>query len=328
MTGGSSNGGDGGVSVQPTSTTPGGNGNNGGGVNGGGGGGGGGSGNPTVVTVGGGTGTFPTSSTPTAPIVPSSGSGGGTITVPTECVTYIRKYIRFGEQNDPVEVDKLQGFLRYIEGFENVQITGVYDAATFEAVKAFQERYKADILDPWGLTEPTGYVYITTVKKINEIFCGRQFPLTPAQQLVVQNGKNLLELLRNQGAPSGTVHKFEGGLGGVPSSTERNLAELPGSLRNATGTKNASGTLSSLAILTNATSSSSTEPVGGLAFAFSVIPWGWIWPLLLLLILLFVLLGYLRDRRRTRVITPENAKKAENIEYVERAEDGSPPSTL
>ena len=77
-------------------------------------------------------------------------------------------------------------------------------------------RYSKDVLEPWGLLEPTGYVYITTKKKINEIYCSKQFPLTDAQVNEVENSRKILERLRDQGVPS---QEFEGGLGGIPSST-------------------------------------------------------------------------------------------------------------
>jgi hypothetical protein len=47
----------------------------------------------------------------------------------------------------------------------------VYGQDDFEAIKRFQIEFRADILDPWDIINPTGYVYKTTVKKINEVAC-------------------------------------------------------------------------------------------------------------------------------------------------------------
>jgi hypothetical protein len=101
----------------------------------------------------------------------------------TECRPYITQYLRFGGNNDSEQVSRLQTFLRDVEGFANVQVTGQFDSATDVALRAFQANYSSDILSPWGANDPTGYVYYTTEKKINEIQCGfeRAFPLTSAQ---------------------------------------------------------------------------------------------------------------------------------------------------
>jgi hypothetical protein len=40
-------------------------------------------------------------------------------------------------------------------------------------VEIFQKRYSQDVLGPWGITDSTGYVFITTRLAINNIFCGR-----------------------------------------------------------------------------------------------------------------------------------------------------------
>ncbi|MBI5645121.1 hypothetical protein HY970_03415, partial [Candidatus Kaiserbacteria bacterium] len=53
----------------------------------------------------------------------------------------------------------------------SLPISGFFGVLTENAVKAFQLKYAADILTPWGITEPTGYVYKTTLWKINMIYC-------------------------------------------------------------------------------------------------------------------------------------------------------------
>jgi len=52
-------------------------------------------------------------------------------------------------------------------------VNGEYDTPTFEAVKDFQNEYAEDVLEPWGIDEPTGYTYITTLAKINALLCVR-----------------------------------------------------------------------------------------------------------------------------------------------------------
>ncbi len=90
------------------------------------------------------------------------------------CGEWLSKYIRYGWNNDPFEVLKLQYFLRTFEGFE-VGLTGVYDEPTLQAVMIFQRRYSDDVLNPWGLSvdQPTGFVFITTKLAINNIYCNR-----------------------------------------------------------------------------------------------------------------------------------------------------------
>lgn len=117
-----------------------------------------------------------------------SGGGGGSsgggygyrvpipIPMPTTrggCSVYLTKFIRLGVDNDSAEVLKLQRFLRDYEGFANVPLSGVYDLVTYQAVMVFQTRYAAAILKPWGIDYPTGYVYITTILAINNLYCER-----------------------------------------------------------------------------------------------------------------------------------------------------------
>ncbi|MCR4328179.1 MAG: peptidoglycan-binding protein [Patescibacteria group bacterium] len=87
------------------------------------------------------------------------------------CTSPFKTYMRIGEDNDPFEVMKLQNFLQRYDGATNLQVNGTFDQATFDAVSVFQERYADDILEPWGTKAPTGYVYITTLHKMNEIIC-------------------------------------------------------------------------------------------------------------------------------------------------------------
>ncbi len=98
------------------------------------------------------------------------------------CPAYLGGYVRLNAQNDPAVVKELQAFLNDFES-NKLEVTGVYDESTLAAVLAFQTKYAADILAPWGLKQATGIVYYTTKKKIDEIHCAftREFPLSEAQ---------------------------------------------------------------------------------------------------------------------------------------------------
>jgi len=89
------------------------------------------------------------------------------------CRAHITQYMRTGASNDPVEVSKLQSFLVEQEGFANVQVNGVFDDATDAAVRAFQEKHSGIVLGPWAIQKGTGYVYRTTTKRINDLYCAR-----------------------------------------------------------------------------------------------------------------------------------------------------------
>lgn len=93
---------------------------------------------------------------------------------------YLPSYLRIGDNNSSQDVIKLQQFLNQFQG-ENLSVTGVFGEDTRSAVIRFQEKYAGDVLNPWGYDEGTGYVYILTQKKINEIFCNGFFPLTSSQ---------------------------------------------------------------------------------------------------------------------------------------------------
>lgn len=99
-----------------------------------------------------------------------------------QCLPYLQTFIKRGGANDAEEVRKLQDFFRTVEGIE-LEITGEYDTPSINAVEAFQRKYAAEVLAPWGAGLPTGHVYITTRKKVNELYCQNraQFPLSDDQ---------------------------------------------------------------------------------------------------------------------------------------------------
>lgn len=106
---------------------------------------------------------------------------------------YLHEFIKRDAKNNPEEVKKLQRFLRDFEGFKDLKITGVYDDTTLAAVLTFQRRYSRTILNPWGHHDSTGYIYLLTKKKINEIYCQKQFPLTETQRNEVISFRQFLE---------------------------------------------------------------------------------------------------------------------------------------
>ncbi|HEY0908140.1 MAG TPA: Ig-like domain-containing protein [Candidatus Paceibacterota bacterium] len=88
------------------------------------------------------------------------------------CAPYMKGYVAYGGQNDPSEVRRLEEFLNDTQG-ESLSVDGVYSPADVEAVKRFQKKYKTEVLLIWGISEPTGYVYRTTLLKINSIKCAQ-----------------------------------------------------------------------------------------------------------------------------------------------------------
>ncbi|MBM4177470.1 peptidoglycan-binding protein, partial [Candidatus Gribaldobacteria bacterium] len=131
---------------------------------------------------------------PTEPIEPTEPTGTGSLS--RQCpllLTYLRK----GRNNPVEEVKKLQVFLRDFEGFNLLEISGVFDDATFSAVSEFQKRYGNEVLGEWGISDSTGYVYITTKNKVNEIYCQLEIPLTDDESAIIlasrQNLSNLVD---------------------------------------------------------------------------------------------------------------------------------------
>jgi len=139
------------------------------------------------------------------PVTPPGGGGGGIgghrhpvgeILGATTC-SYLRDYLKIDWENDKVEVLKLQYFLNVFEK-ENLSFTGTFDQTTFEAVQRFQTKYSEDILEPWGDKVTTGFVYILTKKKVNEIYCNTIYPLSQVDQSEIDTFRN------SDGTGSGT----------------------------------------------------------------------------------------------------------------------------
>ncbi len=136
--------------------------------------------------------------TPTSPTTGGSSRSGGRSGVrsvvavenltPANCF-YLNDYLSINSKNSEMEVIKLQAFLLNTERL-NVDINGKFDSKTFEAVKQFQKKYSNEVLSPWGSSIPTGKVFYTTKKKINEIHCNSLFPLTAQQNYEINAYKN------------------------------------------------------------------------------------------------------------------------------------------
>jgi uncharacterized repeat protein (TIGR01451 family) len=205
------------VNINPAASTGG-----GGGGGGGNGGGGGGSNGPIVGSYGGGGGSV-------APVVVVNP------TTPVNACDYLLEYIQVGQNNNPVEVKKLQVFLRDFEGFTNLQVTGVYNEETINAVDIFQNKYKDDVLTPWGHTAPTSYVYILTKKKVNEIYCQKAFPVNSAQQKEIDDHRNMLDGIGgdNSGAEVGSNTGSSSNTSGpVGSNTTTTIKDTATNLAN------------------------------------------------------------------------------------------------
>jgi len=104
---------------------------------------------------------------------------GATTDAPQFC-PFLFDFMQMGAENDATEVMKLQLFLNVFRsvygGVEN-PVTGTFGVTTDANVKTFQEFYRSDVLDPWynqGIVphnRPTGFVYKTTLWKINSMVC-------------------------------------------------------------------------------------------------------------------------------------------------------------
>lgn len=93
-----------------------------------------------------------------------------------QCDEYLHSYIKVGQKNNAGDVVRLQTFLNQYLGVKLLP-TGIYDNATYDALRKFQVQTSGDVLIPWkatpgGINEKgTGYVYKTTKRMINMIKC-------------------------------------------------------------------------------------------------------------------------------------------------------------
>lgn len=88
----------------------------------------------------------------------------------TACSPYLNSFLHQNQNNDAWEMTKLRLFLNTFLGL-NLPTSGPFNASVFSAVQQFQSKYSGDVLGPWGLANPTGYVYLTTRNLINRLMC-------------------------------------------------------------------------------------------------------------------------------------------------------------
>jgi DNA-binding beta-propeller fold protein YncE len=81
---------------------------------------------------------------------------------------FLSRPVKFGANNNPDDVKLLEKYLNTYEGY-SIPVDGFYSKTDFNAVVIWQEKYSTDILKPWGLNKGTGFVYITSLRKIKEI---------------------------------------------------------------------------------------------------------------------------------------------------------------
>ncbi len=145
--------------------------------------------------------------------------GGSTISRPElvcPSVNFISVFMRKGIDNNPNEVRKLQYFLNSYEG-ANLTVNGQFDDATEAAVSVLQAGHSREILAPWGVTAPTGIVYITTARYINTVFCADNPGYTGNEDIKDILDTNVLE------TPVDNSGEFDGAIGQA-TSTSTNIA--------------------------------------------------------------------------------------------------------
>jgi len=94
---------------------------------------------------------------------------------PFVCTDYIDGTLRLDRtaNNAAVDAKKLEEFLNEYEG-ANLAVDSEYGTADEQAVRAFQEKYAAEVLTPLDLTGPTGHVLGFTRAQINKIYCEKK----------------------------------------------------------------------------------------------------------------------------------------------------------
>jgi len=119
--------------------------------------------------------------------------------VQTSQCPFLVDFMQMGADNEAMEVMKLQVFLNIFKdmyGGTANPVTGNFGIITDTNVKAFQQHFGTEILTPWfeqGIvshTKPTGFVYKTTLWKINDIVCGADFPSLEGENLDSNTDKN------------------------------------------------------------------------------------------------------------------------------------------
>jgi ABC-type transport system substrate-binding protein len=92
------------------------------------------------------------------------------------------------------EVENLQKCLaKFPDIYPEGEITGYFGKKTKEAVIKFQEKYKEEILAPYGLTKGTGKVKRATRKKLNEVCIVSPEKITPIKIILTTVKDPILE---------------------------------------------------------------------------------------------------------------------------------------
>ena len=111
----------------------------------------------------------------------------------TSCGIYVDKFLRRGYHGN--NLDAVRAVQQFLRDYTNAAIVvdGVFGPRTEAALMAFQISHKDKILDPWGLTAPTGIFYLTTQTEVNNIMC-------PALDLPIPT--NLIPFSANPATPN------------------------------------------------------------------------------------------------------------------------------
>ena len=107
----------------------------------------------------------------------NSGSGGQVLGAATEICNWDTNFLRRKwSGNVANDVETMQNFLN-LEMNSGLAVDSIFGPKTEAAVNAFQMKYQADILTPWGISQPTGIWYISTTTKAKEIMCSEDVAL-------------------------------------------------------------------------------------------------------------------------------------------------------
>ncbi len=79
----------------------------------------------------------------------------------SECPAFTKNIFPGKKDNDPEEVKKWQRFYNTLFG-THLEINGIYNNATVAETFRFQKVFTSIVLSPWGVTDPTGNIMITT----------------------------------------------------------------------------------------------------------------------------------------------------------------------
>jgi len=100
----------------------------------------------------------------------NSNSGGQVLGAATDICNIVKTHMRRGYVTIPDEVQTLQNFLNaYMSS--GLIVDSKFGPKTEAAVKAFQLRQRANVMNPWGLTAPTGIFYLTSLAEAKRVMC-------------------------------------------------------------------------------------------------------------------------------------------------------------